>query len=210
MRSLSAKVCAKAGPCALPELDDSSNCEGDCFHGGFRTVYLNVDLYFIACIAIIYRSLMIWRLMMVYLMCCCNDFCDFSAAFSLNDCSLMAASGLSDLFRPTCEGDMIYQHLSMATDIPSTSRLARLLVTTWTTCELQRTGPHPSSVLLTSTSPSYARTSQIVRLIRILAAREHFHFTTEYRRFCSAHRSDVIPTTQSCLRNHWLWTLMPV
>jgi len=29
VRSLSAKVCAKAGPCALPELDDSGNCEGE-------------------------------------------------------------------------------------------------------------------------------------------------------------------------------------
>jgi hypothetical protein len=52
------------------------------------------------------------------------------------------------------------QRLSMVTDLPSVSKLARLAVTTWTTCGFPRTGHQPSSVLLTSTSPSYARTSQ--------------------------------------------------
>jgi hypothetical protein len=101
VRSLSAKVCAKAGPSALPELDDSGKCEGDCFLCDFHVVYVDIYLFFIVCNTVVCRYLNTWELKIVYIKCCRNSFCDFSASSSLNDCSLMA-SGLNALFRPTC------------------------------------------------------------------------------------------------------------
>jgi hypothetical protein len=66
VRSLSAKVCAKAGPCALPELDDSGKCEGDCFLYDFCIVLCERYLLFVACNTVLYKNLFIWKLRVVY------------------------------------------------------------------------------------------------------------------------------------------------